>query len=261
MVTRFALLLCLCALTQVSAAVEEFGYRVTDRKPQDRQNFVQGLEIVDGFLYVSSGNYGRSRILRYQFDNGSLDTGRRVHPRLFAEGLTVFGDRVYQLTWRARMVLVYSRDELEGIEWFPIPGEGWGLTNNGEELIYSDGSHRLHFLSPDTHRISRSIAVTQDGTPVTQLNELEWVDGRIWANIWRSDHIVIIDPASGEVTARIDLSGLLPEAERRPDTDVLNGIARDPADGAIWVTGKRWPWLYRIELVPRSGAESRRESR
>lgn len=263
MLTRLALLLCLCTCLPpgASAAVEEFGYRVTDRKPQDRQNFVQGLEIVDGYLYVSSGNYGRSRLLRYLFDEGTLDTGRRVHPRLFAEGLTVFGDRVYQLTWRARLALVYSRDELEGIDWFPIPGEGWGLTNNGEELIYSDGSHRLHFLSPTTRRISRSIEVRQDGVPVPRLNELEWVDGRIWANIWRTDRIVIIDPASGEVTAGIDLSGLLPEAERRPDTDVLNGIARDPADGSIWVTGKRWPWLYQIELVPRTRAESRDESR
>jgi len=261
MLTRFALLFSLCVLAPVSNAVDEFGYRVTERKPQDRQNFVQGLEIVDGYLYVSSGNYGRSRLLRYRFDDGVLDTGRRVHPRLFAEGLTVFGDRVYQLTWRARMALVYSRAELEGIEWFPIPGEGWGLTNNGEELIYSDGSHRLHFLSPRTRRISRSIEVTQNGTPVPRLNELEWVDGRIWANIWRTDRIVIIDPASGEVTAEVDLSGLLPEAERRPDTDVLNGIARDPADGSIWVTGKRWPWLYRIELVPGAKAESRQESR
>lgn len=263
MLTRFVLLLSLCTCLPAGglAAVEEFGYRVTDRKPQDRQNFVQGLEIVDGYLYVSSGNYGRSRLLRYRFDAGTFDAGRALHPRLFAEGLTVFGDRVYQLTWRARMALVYSRDELEGIEWFPIPGEGWGLTNNGEELIYSDGSHRLHFLSPGTRRISRSIAVKQDGAPVPRLNELEWVDGRIWANIWRTDRIVIIDPASGEVTAGIDLSGLLPEAERRPDTDVLNGIARDPADGSIWVTGKRWPWLYQIELVPRTRAESRGESR
>lgn len=261
MLARFVLLLALCALAPASNAVEEFGYRVTDRKPQDRQNFVQGLEIVEGYLYVSSGNYGRSRLLRYRFDDGALDTGRQVHPRLFAEGLTVFGDKVYQLTWRARMALVYSRDNLEGLEWFPIPGEGWGLTNNGEELIYSDGSHRLHFLSPGTRRISRSIAVTQDGAPVPQLNELEWVDGRIWANIWRSDRIVIIDPASGEVTAGIDLRGLLPETERRPDTDVLNGIARDPADGSIWVTGKRWPWLYQIELVPRASAESGGKSR
>jgi glutamine cyclotransferase len=262
MAAGIAMFLSLCALlVPASHAVEEFGYRVTDRKPQDRQNFVQGLEIVDGYLYVSSGNYGRSRLLRYRFDDGTLDTGRPVHPRLFAEGLTVFGDRVYQLTWRARMALVYSREELEGLEWFPLAGEGWGLTNNGEELIYSDGSHHLHFLSPVTRRISRSVAVTRDGAPVPQLNELEWVDGRIWANIWRSDRIVIIDPASGEVTAEVDLSGLLPAAERRPDTGVLNGIARDPADGSIWVTGKRWPWLYQIELVPRGSAQSGRESR
>ena len=131
-----------------------------------------------------------------------------------------------------------------------IPGQGWGLTQHGEELIYSDGSDQLYFVSPYQHRINRAIRVTENGRPVTYLNELEWIEGRIWANVYQSNRIVIINPDNGEVEGSVDLKGLLPAPERRPGTDVLNGIARNPADGSIWVTGKNWPWLYQIELVP-----------
>jgi len=230
------------------AAVQQYAVQVVERKPQSRDHFVQGLEIVDGKLYVSTGTYGASRLLRYDFGDGSLLDRRRLHPRIFAEGLTVLGDRVYQLTWRNRLLLVYRRGDLGLTRTLPLPGQGWGLTNNGEELIYSDGSEHLHFLSPSNGRRLRSVAVSENGQPLRQLNELEWIDGRIWANIWRSDRVVIIDPESGRVTGSVDLRGLLPAAERRPETDVLNGIARNPATGGIWVTGKRWPWLYRIEL-------------
>jgi glutamine cyclotransferase len=250
MLKRRLLILLLASLPLSAMALEQYGYRVIDKKPQSRKHWVQGLEILDGYLYVSSGQYGQSRLLRYRFEDGELESSRRLDPRLFAEGLTVFGDRVYQLTWREQVVLVYSKDVLQRLELFPVPGEGWGLTHNGEELIYSDGSDQLHFLSPDSKRITRSLAVTENGKPVPRLNELEWIQGSIWANVWQSDRIVIIDPNSGEVTGSINLQGLLPASERRQGTDVLNGIARDPADGSIWVTGKRWPWLYRIELVP-----------
>jgi glutamine cyclotransferase len=245
-----ALVLLFFCLPMLAQAVEQHSYRVIDQKPQSRDNFVQGLQIVDGHLYVSTGNYGKSQLLRYRFDDASLDTARKLHPKIFAEGLTVLGDKVYQLTWRNRMMLVYKKEGLEADHWFPILGEGWGLTHNGSELIYGDGSDQLYFISPQTEKILRSIRVTENGQPVNRLNELEWVDGRIWANIWQTDRIVIIDPENGEVSASIDLSGLLPAAERRQDTDVLNGIAQNPADGSIWVTGKRWPWLYQIELIP-----------
>ncbi len=143
-----------------------------------------------------------------------------------------------------------SKADLKGHKWFRIAGEGWGITNNGKTLIYSDGSDKLHFLSPETLQVSHSISVTENGKKVDRLNELEWIDEKIWANIWTSNRIVIIDPSSGVISASIDLQGLLPDNERRPDTDVLNGIALDPADGTIWVTGKHWPWLYQIEPVP-----------
>jgi glutamine cyclotransferase len=244
-----ALLFALAALPLSAQAVQQYAVKILEQKPQPRENFVQGLEIVDGDLYVSAGNYGESRLLRYHFADGQLDSTKHLNAKLFAEGLTVLGDKVYQLTWRNKMMLVYQKSDLHYQQWLPIRTEGWGLTNNGSELIYSDGSDKLRFMAADTAQVSRTIAVTELGRPVALLNELEWVDGRIWANVWQSERIVIIDPVSGAVTASINLHGLLPATEYRPGTDVLNGIARNPADGAIWVTGKRWPWLYRIELV------------
>ena len=242
----FTLLLALPA-----AAIEQFDYRVLERKPQSRTNFVQGLEIHDGKLYLSSGLYGQSRLAVYDFDSGELLKQLKLPAQLFAEGLTLHGKRLYQLTWRSGMVLVYNSENLDFEHWFRIPGEGWGLTHNGQHLIYSDGSDKLHFIDPEKEQIIASLSVVEAGQPVSRLNELEWIEGRIWANIWQQDRIVIINPDTGEVEASINLVGLLPALERRRDTDVLNGIARDPADGSIWLTGKRWPWLYQIELLPR----------
>lgn len=249
MLLRSLIILLLC-LPMTAWSVQHYTVRVTDQKPQPRENFVQGLEILDDYLYVSSGNYGQSHLLRYRFADGTLDHSRRMNARVFAEGLSVLGDKVYQLTWRNQSMLVYRKSDFEFLHRLPIIGEGWGLTNNGIELIYSDGSDNLHFISPDTAQVLRSIKITENGKPVRLLNELEWIEGAIWANIWQSDRIVIIDPAKGTVTATIDLRGLLPREDRRPGTDVLNGIARNPKDGSVWVTGKRWPWLYQIELVP-----------
>lgn len=230
-------------------AVQEYGVEVVGQSAQPRDHFVQGLEIVDGQLYVGTGLYGASRLLRYDMASGALLASRRLERRLFGEGVTVLGDTVYQLTWRSGTLLRYNRADLSEKARWAVPGEGWGLTNDGERLIYSDGSDRLHFLSPVDGRRLASIAVRRDGAPLRLLNELEWIDGRIWANVWGTDNIAIIDPESGAVVAMVDLRGLLPASERRRGTDVLNGIAQDPATGAIWVTGKRWPWRYKIRLT------------
>lgn len=234
----------------LATAQTNHSYKVIGGMQQPRENFVQGLQIVDDHLYVSTGQYGKSRLLRYKMSDGTLQDSKPLDARLFGEGLTVLDDKIYQLTWRSRVVLVYHKDDMKGDRWFRIADEGWGITNNGEDLIYSDGSHKLHFLSADTLTLLHSIEVTESGKKVNKLNELEWIDGKIWANVWTTDRIIVIDPESGHVIASIDLSGLLPDNERRKDTDVLNGIAQNPADGSIWVTGKYWPQLYQIEVVP-----------
>ena len=232
------------------APPDEIAYRaeVVARLPHSRQDFTQGLEIHDGKLYQSTGLYGASRLQVFELATGKRLLQRHLPPRLFGEGLTVLGGRIIQLTWRAGIGRVYRLEDLELIAEFPLPGEGWGLANNGEQLIYSDGSHRLRFLSPEDWSVQHSLEVTRGGQPLRGLNELEWTPDAILANVWGADWIAMIDERTGAVRARIDLSGLLPAAERAPRTDVLNGIARDPATGALWVTGKNWPWLYQIEL-------------
>jgi glutamine cyclotransferase len=235
------------------------GYKVISSMQQPRENFVQGLQIVDDYLYVSTGQYGKSKLLRYKMSDGTLQDSKPLEARLFGEGLTVLDDKIYQLTWRRGIALVYNKEDMKGHKWFRIAGEGWGITNDGKDLIYSDGSHKLHFLSADTLTLLHSIEVTENGEKVDKLNELEWIDGKIWANIWTSDRIVVIDPETGHITASIDLSGLLPDNERRTDTNVLNGIAQNPADGSIWVTGKYWPKLFQIEIVPPLATASPKE--
>jgi len=247
-ITLKTVILCASLVIGTASAAPIYDYKVIGQMAQSRENFVQGLQIVDGHLYVSTGQYGKSRLLRYRMADGTLDAEKKLDNRLFGEGLTVLDDKIYQLTWRSRIALIYNKADLKGLKWFRIAGEGWGMTNDGEHLIYSDGSDQLHFLSPDTLLPSHSISVTENGKPVDRLNELEFVEGEIWANIWMSDTIVMINPQDGTVTGSIDLQGLLPHNERRPNTDVLNGIARDPVDGSIWVTGKYWPWLYQIEI-------------
>ena len=257
----YYLILLAILFTCSASASQQYSYKVVDKKPQSRDIFVQGLQIADDKLYVSGGGYNKSRLLRYNFSTGELELERKVDPRLWAEGLTVFNDRLYLLTWKSRNLFVYSKDELRGIERMQIPGEGWGLTHNGEQLIYSDGSDRLFYLSPDKHQITHTLSVKENGQPVVRLNELESIDDRIWANVWQTNRIVIINPADGTVEGSIDLQGLLPVPEWRTDTDVLNGIALNPADDGIWVTGKNWPGMYRIEQVPAYAEHTATESR
>ena len=245
-----ALTLLLLCLAPVLGATEQYRADVLEKKAISREFFVQGLEFDGPHLYLSAGQYHRSQLVRFNFANLEVESRRKLRGDIFAEGVTVLGDKVYQLTWRKGAMLVYDREALTLSHTLPLKGQGWGLTNNGSELIYSDGSDRLYFLDPENAAILREIAVTEDGRPVAKLNELEWIDGEIWANIWYADRIVIINPQTGVVRASIDLRGLLPASERRANTDVLNGIARDPRDGSIWVTGKYWPWLYRIQPVP-----------
>ena len=231
-----------------AVAVEHYGYSVVSRLRFDRSNFTQGLEIHDGRLYVSSGLYGQSVIRVYAFPSLELIQSVPVDRRIFAEGLTVIGDRLFLLSWRERVMLVYALPELSLIGQNPLPGQGWGATHQGSTLWFSDGSDRLYSADIAAGGKLSALSVTLDGKPLRNLNELEWVNGEIWANVWQTDSIARIDPETGTVTGMIDLTGLLAEEDRLRDTDVLNGIAVDPVTGAIWVTGKRWPWLYEIAL-------------
>jgi glutamine cyclotransferase len=218
----------------------------------DRANFTQGLEIYDGRLYVSSGLYGESMIRVYDFPSMEEIQSVPIDPRIFAEGLTVIDNRLVVLSWRERVMLVYSLPDLSLLGQSPLPGQGWGATHSGSTLWFSDGSHYLYSADMSADGTLNRLPVMLEGRPLRNLNELEWVDGEIWANVWQTDEIARIDPDTGRVVGLIDLSGLLPEEDRLRDTDVLNGIAIDPVTESIWVTGKRWPWLFEITLEKRA---------
>lgn len=234
-----------------TGTVTHYDYQVVSKVRFDRENFTQGLEIHQGRLYVSSGLYGRSMVRVYDFPSLELIQSVPVDPRIFAEGLTIIDDRLVLLSWRERVMLVYQLPDMTLIGQSALPGQGWGATHTGSVMWFSDGSDRLFSADLTGGGTLASVSVTLNGQPLRNLNELEWVDGEIWANVWQTDQIARIDPASGKVVGLIDLTGLLLEEDRLRDTDVLNGIAIDPQSGDIWVTGKRWPWLYQIELAPR----------
>jgi len=234
-----------------TGTVTHYDYQVVSKVRFDRENFTQGLEIHQDRLYVSSGLYGRSMVRVYDFPSLELIQSIPVDPRIFAEGLTIIDDRLVLLSWRERVMLVYQLPDMTLIGQSALPGQGWGATHTGSVMWFSDGSDRLFSADLTGGGTLASVSVTLNGQPLRNLNELEWVDGEIWANVWQTDQIARIDPASGKVVGLIDLTGLLLEEDRLRDTDVLNGIAIDPQSGDIWVTGKRWPWLYQIELAPR----------
>ena len=221
---------------------------VQAKKPFDRSNFTQGLEFHDNRLLVSSGLYGQSRIRSYRWPALTLERERVLPKEWFAEGLTRVGKRLFVLTWRARRLVILDYPELTLLGATALPTEGWGLTHAHDRLYWSDGSDKIYSI--DAHEGGKIdyISVTLEGRPLQRLNELEWIDDELWANVWQTDTIVRIDPTSGAVVGVIDLTGLLAQSERQTNTDVLNGIAYDAANNEVWVTGKRWPWLYKIGL-------------
>jgi len=235
---------------QKSVEIPTYSYRVVCTFPHDPTAFTQGLLYDDGFLYESTGQYGQSSLRKVALKTGAVVQLRPLDDRFFGEGLALFGNRLFQLTWRANKGFVYRLDSFEPLAEFAYPTKGWGLTSDGELLIMSDGSSTLYFRDPFTFAEVGRVAVVAYGSPVSQLNELEWVAGEVFANIWQTDTIARIDPASGQVVGWIDLTGLLSDADRRgSNAEVLNGIAYDPAGERLFVTGKWWPKLYQIELV------------
>jgi len=228
-----------------------YGYRVVAEFPHDRQAFTQGLVFLDGVLYEGTGLNGESTLRRVDLKSGEVLQSVALNPAAFGEGIAVMDDHIYQLTWKNKTAVLWDRKTFEPLEVFSYDTEGWGLTTDGEQLIMSDGTNRLYFRDPKTFDVLSTIDVFDGDRPVANLNELEYVDGKIWANVWQTDLIAQIDPDTGNVVGWIDLRGLLSEkARQRHEVDVLNGIAVDPATGHIYVTGKLWPKLFEIELVP-----------
>lgn len=229
---------------------ERLKIKVVSTRPHDHSAYTQGLLLHEGSLYESAGQYGVSSLR--QVDPATGEVRRRVNlpGRYFAEGLARVGDRLIQLTWQEGVAFVYRLSDFEKIGELPYTGEGWGLCHDGTRLIQSDGSDRLFFRDPETFAPMGEIAVRMNGAPLGQLNELECVDGAVYANVYMTEDIVRIDPATGEVTAVIDASGLLGPSDYQAGAEVLNGIAYDPAKKTFLITGKNWPTLFEVELVP-----------
>jgi glutaminyl-peptide cyclotransferase len=227
-----------------------YGYRVVNEYPHDPDAFTQGLVYLDGDLLEGTGLEGRSSLRRVDLETGEIIESIQLDSDYFGEGIAVLDDRVFQLTWRTEICFVYDLATFEEQTTHDYQTEGWGLTTDGEKLIMSDGTNRLYFRDPETFAEIGYVDVEDDGTPVERLNELELVDGEIWANVWRTDLIARIDPATGDVTGWIDLTGLLDvdELEDRP-VDVLNGIAYDAENDRVFFTGKLWPTLFEIDVV------------
>jgi glutaminyl-peptide cyclotransferase len=230
------------------AALPMYGYTIVKSYPHDRGAFTQGLQYLDGFLYEGTGQNGQSSIRKVKLETGEVLQKRALAAQHFGEGIVVVGDQLIQLTWQSQIAFVYDRQSFAPKRTFTYAGEGWGLTYDGKNLVMSDGSDELRILDPATFAERRRIRVTAAGKPVRDLNELEYVKGEIFANIWQTDHLARIDPATGKVTGWIDLRGLLSPAERA-GTDVLNGIAYDASADRLFVTGKWWPRLFEIRLI------------
>ncbi len=224
-------------------------YRIKNTYPHDSSAFTQGLVYSDGILYESTGLRGRSSVRRVTLETGNILTQTSLLPEFFGEGIAVFGDRIYQLTWTTGVGFIYDKKTLALLQEFRYGIEGWGMAHDGKSLIVSDGSATLYYWDPKTLREVKRLSVTEGGRPVTNLNELELVEGEIYANIWQQDRIARISPETGKVTGWIDLKGLLAAADRHGGEDVLNGIAYDPANKRLFVTGKLWPKLFEIEIV------------
>ncbi|MEJ6789629.1 glutaminyl-peptide cyclotransferase [Brevundimonas sp. BR2-1] len=239
------------ASAAASAPIRIYDFEVVRRYPHDAGAFTQGLEFHNGELLESTGR-SPSTVRRVRLEDGSVIRKRELEPSLFGEGLTAFGDRVLTLTWKGGEGFIWDPVTLEPRGEFRYAGEGWGLTHDTTRLILSDGTAALRFFDPQTLTETGRVPVTLGGRPLGQLNELEWIEGEVFANVWQTDFIVRIDPATGVVTGVIDLASLMPDRSGLDPTDaVLNGIAWDPEGRRLFVTGKNWPALFEIRLIER----------
>jgi glutaminyl-peptide cyclotransferase len=233
------------------AAAPVAGYRVVRVFPHDPEAFTQGLTFADGVLYEGTGLNGQSSIRKVKLENGEVLQLQKIDAQYFGEGITVLGTRLFALTWQSGIGFIYDRASLSRAGTFTYRGEGWGLTHDGARLIMSDGTTYLRFLDKTTQKETGRIQVRDGGAPVANLNELEYVKGEVLANVWQTDRVARISPKTGMVTGWIDLGGLLSPREAQ-NVDVLNGIAYDAASDRLFVTGKLWPKLFEIVIVPKA---------
>jgi glutaminyl-peptide cyclotransferase len=251
-----ALVACACGPAS-QAGVPEYGYDVVHVYPHDRTAFTEGLFYLNGFLYEATGLERESSIRKVKLETGEVLQEHRLPPEYFGEGIVKWKDKLYQLTYKTEVGFIYDFNTFQQTGEFHYQGQGWAFTTDGKQ-IYMDGSRdvnaeasspEIRIWDPDTLKETGVIKVTDEGRPVENLNELEWVKGEIFADIWQTNRIARIDPKTGHVVGWIDLTGLLSPADRRPDTDVLNGIAYDAEHDRLFVTGKLWPKLFEIKLV------------
>lgn len=232
-----------------ASAIPVYTYKVISVYPHDRNAFTQGLIFEDGVLVESTGLYRRSSLRRVSIETGNVLKYHELPPHLFGEGVAIYGSKIIQLTWRSNVGFVYDKGSFELLREFSYPTEGWGLTCDGKQLIMSDGTANLYFLNPETFEERNRIQVHDISGAVDRLNELEYVGGEIFANVFQTDRIARINPKTGKVVGWIDLTGILDSEDRRTPVDVLNGIAYDAEKNRLFVTGKLWPKLFEIELI------------
>lgn len=251
-----ALALAACLLTAACAfAAPVLGYKVVAKFPHSTESYTEGFFYLDGLFYEGTGIEGHSALLAIEPQTGKPVQKRELPPHYFGEGIVDWGPNVYQWTWKSQICFVYDRFSLRPVKQFTYTGEGWGMTRTAKEIITSDGSAILRFRDPATFRETHHILVKDGATPIEQLNELEFIKGEIYANVWHSDRIARINPRDGHVIAWIDLSGLLPPDQMVNQESVLNGIAYDSRQDRLFVTGKQWPTVFEIKVVPRSAAK------
>jgi len=239
-----------CSDSEDVASSSAYGYKVINTFAHDRKSFTQGLVFENGILYEGTGLYGRSELRKIDLRTGNILQTRKLPAEFFGEGITIYGNSIIQLTFRSNVGFVYDKNSLELLQQFNYPTEGWGITHNGRHLIMSDGTPTLYFLDPETFEQVSLIRVYDSNVPVWGLNELEYVEGQIYANIWPTERIAIIALDTGRVTGWIDMEGLLARQNHTEYVDVLNGIAYDEENDRLFVTGKFWPKLFEIKLIP-----------
>jgi glutamine cyclotransferase len=231
-------------------ASASWTYKVVNTFAHDPESFTQGLVFEEGFLYEGTGLYGKSELRKVELDTGNVLQSHELPEEFFGEGITIYGDRIIQLTLKSRTGFVYDKETFDLLREFSYSTEGWGLTHDGRQLIMSDGTPMLYLLDPETFKQNRKVMVLDQDSPVWGLNELEYIDGQIYANVWPTERIVRIEPETGRVVGWIDFEGILAPQDHSEPVDVFNGIAYDPSGDRLFVTGKFYPKIYEVKLIP-----------